>query len=282
MMRTWMAMGLLVFSALAQAQGAGAVRKQLEASLLVHGEITVDERGEIAEYTLKDPDKLPEGVETFVRRNLDGWTFEPPKVDGKPVSLRNNMSLLLVAKKLDEDNFLMRIQATSFYPQSTEEGYEVASRKMDPPRYPRAAAQGGAQGTVYLIVKVGRDGNVQDVVAEQVNLRVVTTENMMVKLREMFAQASITAARKWQFAPPTRGDDVDAEFWSVRVPVDFEMGTQRPSYGRWIGYIPGPKEKAGWVDPDLAETSPEAMAAGQPRQLGKDGLRLLTPLGSGS
>jgi hypothetical protein len=277
-MRKWMAMGLLLFSAWAHAQGAGAVRKQLEASLMVDGEITVDEKGAVAEYSLKDPDKLPPGVETFIRNNLAQWTFEPPTVEGRPVRLRNNMTLMLVAKKVDDDNFLMRVQATSFYPQSTEEGYEIASRKMEPPRYPRPAAKGGAQGTVYLIVKVGRDGRVQDVVAEQVNLRVVTTENMMGKLRDMFADASISAARKWEFTPPARGDDVDAEYWSVRVPVDFNMGTSSPRYGRWIGYIPGPRQKAPWVDSDLADSSPEAMAAGQPRQLGKEGLRLLTPL----
>ncbi len=71
---------------------------------------------------------------------------------------------------------------------------------------------------------------------------------------------------------------MDAEYWSVRVPVDFTMGTSRPRYGRWVGYIPGPRHKAPWVDPDLVDSSPEAMAAGQPRQLGKEGLRLLTPL----
>jgi hypothetical protein len=277
-MRKWMAMGLLLISAWAHAQGAGAVRKQLEASLMVDGEITVDEKGAVAEYSLKDPDKLPPGVETFIRNNLAAWTFEPPMVEGRPVRLRNNMTLMLVAKKVDDDNFLMRVQATSFYPQSTKEGYEIASRKMEPPRYPRPAAMGGAQGTVYLIVKVGRDGRVQDVVAEQVNLRVVTTESMMGKLRDMFADASISAARKWEFTPPVRGDDVDAEYWSIRVPVDFNMGTSSPRYGRWIGYIPGPRQKAPWVDPDLVDSSPEAMAAGQPRQLGKEELRLLTPL----
>ena len=76
-----------------------------------------------------------------------------------------------------------------------------------------------------LLAFIGREGDrrerLQDVVAEQVNLRVVTTENMMGKLRDMFADASISAARKWEFTPPARGDDVDAEYWSVRVPVDF-------------------------------------------------------------
>lgn len=275
-------LGLLVLAGNAWAQGAGAVRKQVEASMLVQGEVVVDERGAVADYTLKDPDKLPEGVVAFVRNSLAGWSFDPPVVDGKPVRLRNDMSLLLVAKKLDDDNFLMRVQAASFYPKSTGDGYEISSKEMEPPRYPTAAARGGVQGTVYLVVKVGRDGLVQDVAAEQVNLRLVTSENVMRKFREMLADASINAARKWQFVPPTRGNSVDAEFWSVRVPVDFFMGTQQPKYGRWVAYVPGPREKASWVDQDLAEMSPEAMIAGQPRQLGKDGLRLRTPLGGDS
>ena len=270
--------GLLAFAGAAWAQGAGAVRKQVEASLLVQGEITVDENGAITGYTLKDPGKLPPGVETFVRSNLGGWAFEPPRVDGKPVRLRNDMSLLLVAKKLDGDNYLMRVQAASFYPQSKDEGYEIASSKLDPPRYPMTAAQGGAQGTVYLLVKVGRDGLVQDVMAEQVNLRVVASENMMRRMRAMFAEASISAARKWRFTPPVRGDDADEAFWTVRVPVDFTMQQHDKPYGRWIAYIPGPREKASWVEEDLTDASPEAMMAGEPRQLGKEGLRLRTPL----
>lgn len=274
-------LGLLVFAGSVWGQGAGGVRKQLEASLLVQGEITVDEQGAIVDYTLKEPDKLPADVVAFICGNLAGWAFDPPTIDGKAVRIRNDMSLLLVAKKVDDDSFLMRVQAASFYPQSTGEGYEIVRRKMDPPRYPVAAARGGAQGTVYLVLKVGRDGLVQDVIAEQVNLRVVASENMMRQLREMFAEVSINAARKWQFTPPTRGDDVGAEFWSVRVPVDFNMGTKLPRYGRWVGYIPGPRQKAGWVDQELAEMSPEAMAAGEPRQLGGEGLRLRTLLSQG-
>lgn len=273
---------LLAWTQGTPAQGVSAVRKQVEASMLVQGEITVDEHGAIAAYTLNDPDKLPQGVEAFVRKSVSNWSFDPPIVDGKPVRLRNDMSLLLVAKKVADDSFIMRVQAASFYPKSTRDGYAISNTNLEPPRYPTTAMREGVQGTVYLIVKVGRDGRVQDVMAEQVNLRVVASGSMMSKFRTMLADASTDAAKAWQFTPPTRGAGSDAEFWSVRVPVDFFMGGPQPKYGHWVAYIPGPREKASWLNEDVAEGSPEAMIAGQPRQLGSDELRLRTPLAGDS
>lgn len=271
--------GLMAVAGAAWAQGAGAARKQVEASMRIEGEIVVDGDGRIADYTIRDPEKLPQDVLGFVRGAIGGWSFEPPLVDGKSVSLRNEMSILLVAKKIDDDSYLMRVQATSFQPKVFDQGYTIARSKMDPPRYPMVAAQGEAQGTVYLVVKVGRDGRVHDVVAEQVNLRVVASANMMGRLRAMFATSSIAAARKWEFTPPTRGAEAQQEFWSLRIPVEYSMAGNEPRYGRWVAYVPGPRQKPAWVDQALADESPEALAAGEPKLLGeKGGLRLLTPL----
>ena len=282
----WRALALLAALAVAQAataQGPAEVHKQVEISLLVHGEITVDERGTMAEYALDEQDKLPKQAVAFIRESLTSLAFKPPQLDGKPVKLRNRMSLLVVAEEAEPDRYVMRLQAASFFPEASEAGYEISSGKLKPPAYPETAAYFGVQGTVYLVLKIGRDGRVQDAMAEQVNLRAVDTPKMMARLRKEFADASIKAARRWEFNPPTRGEEADAEFWTVRVPTDFFMAGQEVAYGRWVAYVPGPRTKPAWLAPELAAGSPEAMVAGVPHALGEGGLQLLTPLGkSGS
>ena len=279
-MRQWSVWGIvagLVLMAVGDAAGAqevGVARNQVELSLMVKGNITVDERGEVADYALHDPEKLPASVRQFVRTTMEGWVFEPARRGGEPVRFRGGMNLLLVAREVEDGDFLMRMQAASFAAES-DDGLAVATSGLKPPRYPEDAARGGVQGTVYLMLKVGRDGHVLDVVAEQVNLRVQESGKKMAELRKVLADASIKAARKWQFAPMT-GADADAAFHSIRVPVDFNMGEQ-PPYGGWTAYIPGPRRRGDWVGEGLARGSPGAMTGATPRRVGKEGLRLLAP-----
>lgn len=275
----WMGWSLLLMASMAHAGGAGAVRKQLEASMLVTGQITVDQAGRVADYSIDSQDQLPAGVLEFVRANVPGWTFQPQRVNGQPVGARNRMRILLVAKKQDDGDYLMRLRSATFQPLSELEGYEIDSRDMAPPRYPVGAARAGVGGTVYLILKVGRDGKVQDAFAEQVNLRAVATEGTMDKVRRMFADSALSAARRWSFVPPTKGEQAEAAYWTVRTPVDYYMGHDgEPRYGVWQAYVPGPRQSADWVDKELAATSPEALAGGSTHLVTKDGLRLLTPL----
>ncbi len=275
---SWASLLLLMLALPVFAQGVGGVRKQVEASMRVTGEITVDEQGQVASYTLDEPAKLPPGIVKFVQDNIAHWKFAPPVIEGRPVRLRNNMSVLLVANRQEDGDYLMRVQAVSFDPQQTDAGYEVASRVMTPPRYPMAAARAGVGGIVFLALRIGRDGNVQEVAAEQVNLKAVATENQMNKFRQMLATASIDTARRWSFDPPVRGEQAAADSWTLRVPVEFSLGDALPRYGEWVKYVPGPRSMPGWVDETQARESPEAMAAGTPRIMGGDGLRLLTPL----
>ena len=278
--RWWLAALLALFSSAALAAGPGAVRKQIEASMQVTGTIEVTEDGRVRTYAIDKGNELPNGVLDFVQKNVDEWKFEPVMVDGKPVAIRNKMALLVVAKKLDGDKYFIRLQAASFDPYQVEEGREIASKNMTPPNFPMAAARSGVAGTVYLVLKIGADGKVQDAVAEQVNLRVVDTENQMQRFRKMLSDASLQAAMKWQFSPPVTGERAADPYWSVRVPVDFLFqGQSTAKYGEWQAYVPGPRQRYPWADNEDPGYSPEALAAGGVHMVGKGGLRLLTPLG---
>jgi hypothetical protein len=128
-------------------------------------------------------------------------------------------------------------------------------------------------------MRINRDGRVADVFAEQVNLRVVGSEREMEQMREMLTRPAIAATRRWTFTIPTTGDEADAEYWSLRVPVEYVLGDTLPGYGEWQVYIPGPRQKAPWSARELrADESPDAMVAGRVYQEGR-GLKLLTPLG---
>lgn len=273
----------MLFSFASLAAGPGAVRKTIESSMLLTGTLVVGAEGKVTEYAIDQPEKIASGVLDFVNSNVKQWEFEPTLLDGTPVPVRNKMNIRIVANEQENGDFTVRLGGASFLPFKVEEGSQVSSTKMSPPRYPDSAGRAGATGTAYLIVKVGRDGNVQEVVAEQVNLRFVASENVMQQTREAFARASIQAAKQWKFAPPVKGEDRDEPYWTVRVPVDYLMGSRKErKYGQWESYVPGPRHPIPWKSlQDSPGFSPDTMVAGGGvYQTGK-GLRLLTPLSGG-
>ncbi|HEY0504296.1 MAG TPA: energy transducer TonB, partial [Lysobacter sp.] len=201
-------------------------------------------------------------------------------IDGKPARVRTVMSVRLVAKPLPDNNFDVRIAAADFGAPGEDE-FVSTGKPLRRPRYPEQAAMSGVRGTVYVIVRVGRDGKVQDAMAEQVNLRVVDTESEMNRWRDMLADATLATARKWTFVPPTKGEEVDAPFWLARVPVDYQMpNDEAPRPGRWEAYIPGPRQSAPWLGGMDTSLGADAVAGGGIFPL-QGGPRLLTPLDGG-
>lgn len=276
---------LLAWTVPVLAAGPGAVRKQIESSMVVTGEVQIDAHGRITDIGLDQPETLPAGIVDFLQGQVKGWTFEPVLVDGEAVPARSRMSLLLVGKRLGDNSVTVGIRNADFPGTDPGDGEAVASVDMKPPRYPRSAVHDRAQGTVYLVLKVGRQGTVEDAVVEQVNLRIVGSERQMENWRRQFADASLGAARRWTFAPPTGGERAGDPYWSLRVPVEFliDTGPASSRYGKWHAYIPGPRQRAPWSDEEDPAFSPDALAegggvymAGSPERL-----RLLTPLEDG-
>lgn len=281
---------LVVCIPLAVAQSAREMRKQTEASMLVTGHVLVDEEGNVSGWEIDRPEKLPPVVVRLVERSAPIWKFEPVLVDGQPSKAKARMSLRLVANQQDDGDYQISIRSGYFGEEALrpEERMELAgtnevqSIDMHPPFYPVHAVRLGAQGTVYLIVRVNRKGLVDDVFPEQVNLKTLGNEKQMDRMREMLARPALNAASRWKFQIPTTGDLADNPFWLIRVPVDFDLTPNAgPEYGEWDAYIPGPRHKAPWQDAGLdPNDSPDAMVAGGIYQVGK-GLRLLTPLQQG-
>jgi len=262
------------------ATGPGAVRKQVESSMLVTGSIDVDVAGNVSGFGIDHRESLPAGIVEMIQKSLPAWRFEPVLVNGAPANVKTHMGLRIVARKLDENSYSVDIRSASFG--EDKPGETVTAKKMSPPSYPMAAAQSGIRGTVYLLLRVGSDGVVEDVVAEQVNLKIIASERDMAQWRQLLERSALYAARKWTFNPPRSGDQANADSWSVRVPVDYRLNNEKATkQGQWEAYVPGPRQLAPWLRKDeLATSGADALVDGGVYQVGR-GLRLLTPLGAG-
>lgn len=296
MKRILLGLAVVLFALPLQAgRGPGAVRKTIESSMLVTGMVDVDEKGDVTNVELDRPGELPEGIRGFVPRSMIEWKFAPPLLNGVPVALRNRFGVRLVAHKQENDSFNVRIVSAWFDPLAKaekgqdKEAMERLRAAMTPPVFPQSAQRAGAEATVYLLLKVGADGTVHDVVTEQVNLYFVASANVMDKWRKLFADNSMRAARGWRFPadfhPALTTDPEGRTYWVSRVPVDYRFNdSPEPAYGQWETYVPGPWTRAPWQTlPDMPAFRPDTLAAGGVYPVGDDkgGLRLLTPLQEG-
>lgn len=281
----------VLLSGVAMADGSSAVRKSVQASMLVSGTVEVAVDGSVTHYTLDHPEELPQVVTGLLAQAVPVWQFKPVVVDGKPVAAKARMSLRVVAKPQGDGGYSVGIVAVWFGDgaknQSEASAETISYKTMVQPVYPRDAADRQVSGTVYVLLKVGRDGNVADAVAEQVDLRVVPSSNSeMAWCRRVLADAALHAMKRDRFNLPTAGKDVNRSFWVARVPVAFTLNGNIPAavreaaYGQWQAYVPGPVQRPDWASGRDSSGSADAVPEGG-ALLADTSLDLLTPL-SGS
>ncbi|HVI59710.1 MAG TPA: energy transducer TonB [Luteimonas sp.] len=277
--RPWALLALLALAlaGTATARAPESVRKQVEASMLLTGSIDIAPDGSVGGYAIDHDDQLPDYVRAYLAREVPGWKFAPVLVDGRAVRARSRMSLRMVATPAGDGNFKVTVGGVSFGEYNDEATDQVTRGRLSPPAYPPEAYRVGGKGAVYLVLRVGRDGKVEDAVVEQVNLTAIGDERQMGQLRRRLGDASLRAARHWTFRTPTTGEAADDASWSVRVPVAFHLADDRePEYGTWQAYLPGPRQRAPWITEEGAG-SPDALAGDGVYPMG-GGIRLLTPL----
>jgi hypothetical protein len=244
---------VLLATGVSLAAGPRAVRKQVEASMLVTGGIEVDAQGKVTGFSLDEKEKLPAGVAEMLGKAVPTWRFEPVLVAGQPAGVTTDMSVRLVAKKLEDGNYTIAIRSAGFGDRAGRHARKTVLKpepkggkeecpSMRPPNYPEVAVRSGVASNVYLLLKTGRDGRVIDVIAEQVNLKVVSDERSMERWRRIFTDVSLAQARKWCFQPFNKDATEDgADFRVMRVPVTFHLDSL-PRYGQWEAYVPGPRQ----------------------------------------
>lgn len=291
MMRTiWLVAALVLMATTATAAGPAAVRKQIENTMLVTGYVLIEPDGTVSGWEIDHRDKLPLVVAELVEKSAPAWEFEPVVIDELQRKAKARMSLRIVARKLEgQDMYRIGIVGGHFGDDAippeerSERDDSLRSIELKPPTYPMAALEMGARGTVYVVVRIGRDGVVTDSYAEQVNLKVLGSEGEMQRMRNLLSRSAVRAAQAWKFQTPSSADE-DQQYWYARVPVEYAFyGQDRPGYGEWEAYVPGPRMDAPWQsleDLDGFEAAPDALVAGQVYEIGR-GRKLLTPLDGG-
>ncbi len=272
----------MLLSNVVLAAGAEAIRKQAQASMLVTGSIDVAPDGSVQSYAIDHAEKLPPVVVELLGKNVPTWRFEPVSVDGKPVLATAPMSLRIVARRSDDQHFSAGIVAAQFGQDHQLATDNISYKTRAQPHYPEMAVESRVSGTVYLLLRVGRQGQVEDAATEQVNLGVYASEADMERFRNVLAKAALKASTQWTFNIPTTGKHVTDDYWVARVPVNFSLspkGGPDPQYGEWQSYVPGPRQLVPWLEKSrLMAADADATPAGSITQL-EQGLHLTTPLG---
>ncbi len=263
------------------------VRGRVERSMLVSGELLLSEEGTVVSIRLDKEEALPVAITDYLRATMLPWRFEPVREQARPVRAKVPVSLRVVAKQRDDDSFEVSLRGVNFIGSGKDDPRYLACTSTTPPRYPREAIDAGVGGSVYLRLRVGRDGKVTQAFAEQVNLKFVSREREQQKFRQLFAESAIEQALKWSYRTPTEGELADRPYWDVWLPVDYSFsdrrGTPVDSYGRWQVYVAGPIQRAPWAE-SATQTwfSLDALDDGRVYMAdGNSGPQLLTPLQGG-
>jgi len=249
----------------------------VEASMLVSGTVEVLPDGKVGSYSLYKAEKLPPPILDLIKRAAPTWKFELGEAHTTP--FQEKMSLRIVATNADDHHITVRVASANFSDKDEAEDATIQWAHRVSPVYPPLSLNNHVTGTVYLLVRVGLDGKVTDVGAEQVNMGVsIPNAALKAKFREDLTHAAIKVSKYWRFQLPTSGNLAQAPFWYARIPVNFGMnsGSDTP-YGEWEVYEPGPREHIAWAEESaLAAEAPDAIPDGSIHLLGS-GTRLISP-----
>lgn len=249
-------------------------RKQVEASMLVTGELVVAPDGAVKSYKLDRAEALPPETRELLAEIIPAWELDAKKADGSrlqsPTAVK--MSVQLLARPIAgvDDKLRVTIQDTAFWDPNAPAQVK-AKGKLTPPEYPLFAARSGVSGVVYVVLLLNADGTVADTHVERVDMTVLGDEKTLRKFSKVLAEAAVGAAKQWNF-------DIAPELLTVpksvavRMPITFKLATDKnqtpkAEYGRWQAYVPGPYTSIPWqkrtADGGDVERGIGAMVPGQ-------------------
>lgn len=259
------------------AAGPGGVRKKVEASMQVTGQVVIAPEGNLQSYTLDQPELLPAEVKSLLAKYLPACEFSVVTASGKPGTVTSRMSLQVLARQNSEGGSTLSVNASQFA--DTDAPQDIKALDMTPPNYPTDAARMGFSGTVYVVLRLNPDGTVAQAHAEQVNMTVIASDNVLRTGRRLLEKAALVKARDWRFqVMSTRL--AEAGPVDIRVPVDFtfrpKSADDESRYGKWQGYVPGPYVAIPWRPQATDGQDLGALAAGGLYPL-DSGIKLKSP-----
>lgn len=257
-----------------------ALQAQVESTMQVRGSIQIGADGRVRALQLSQEENIPPGVASFVKESIAGWEFEPTLRNGQPVAITTPVNLRLVGRTFDDGSARIEIRHASFVAFDKDDPAQIARLSGSTPTFPVRKVGNEAAADVFLLVQVGRDGKVLNAVAEQVNLRVLVSPRALEETRKAFAGSALQAVQDWTFRVPSAGPAADRQNWVVRVPVRYGLRSRPVQGPAWEPYLPGPRQRAPWMQPEPREIAPDALGEGVYLVGGDAGPVLKTALGS--
>ena len=253
---------------------AAAIRQApIEASMQVTGRLSIDAAGAVSGYALDGKEKLPAQVTELLARTLPALRFErTPSGEGSG-PIQATMTLQVLATQADADHMTISLHHARFVEAEPPVTERVSVDQRVALHYPHHAEDVGMTATVYVAVRIDRTGHVADAQVRQVNLGGSDSEAHMRQWRKTFALPTLDAVRRFTFSIPTTGPHANDAYFSGVLPVSYQFRGERPGYGQWTVYVPGPKEEIAWLDRQDA-----ADDAGRPLRLLARRLAFVDPL----
>lgn len=267
-------LALLLASAGAQAGDRLAVQAAGESvmTMRVDGDLLIDTEGRVKEYSLRTA--LDPKLRQMLDKSIPAWRMTPVLLDGKPVSAKTPMRIVLVATEVPA-GFEVRIENVVFAPITPEDykavrEFQLAAREqgeiitaagevprqpvsltkdsMRPPGYPVGLMRAEVEGMVLLTLRLNPDGTVADVMASQSSLlNVKGRPTLLDKARALLETESIRAAKRWKYKVDAAHPELlEAEDLTVRVPVEFRMSDTELA-GTWRYEFRGPNLPVPWL-----------------------------------
>lgn len=231
--------------AAAAAAAAAAREVPVEGFMTLTGRVVVDADGSVSAYAIDHAAQVPDEVEAFLARKAARWQvrfdegFAPP---AEPVSFTARV------RASPTEQGLYRLWLDGMYlDEPLPAAHRLRVERRRPPAYPRDMARVGASGIVYMLVRIGADGRVEDAFAEQVDLTAMPPDPSRVPQYQLeFIASAMTAVRQWRFRIPAEGPFA-GEPHEVRVPIIFAM-FDRPmaGYGEWEYLVRGVRKPPPW------------------------------------
>ena len=253
----------MLLSASTYAAGPGGVRKTVEASMQVTGEVVIAPDGTLRSYVLDKPEALPAEVKALLARYLPACEFNVVTASGKPEVVTAKMSLQVVVRQNETGGSTISVNGSQFQDPDTPKHIDTVD--MTPPHFPMDAVRAGMSGTVYVVLRLNPDGSVAEAHAEQVDMTVVASDNILRQGRNLLTKAALVKARQWRFkiSPEALAEGGAI---NVRVPIDFTFVPKQVEessvYGKWRGYVPGPYRPIPWRPEAVADRGLGALLAG--------------------
>jgi hypothetical protein len=149
----------------------------------------------------------------------------------------------------------------------------ITMKTLQAPPYPRDLLFAGVSGTVLLAIKVGADGQPEQVMAVQsALLDVKGNKSVLRRAVQLLEQSAISGAKTWRFNVASKPGPVSARDMTITVPISYMADGKKPvAPGMWRTEVRVPSRPIEWLqnEPDVQTIGVADLADGEVVPVGR-------------